>query len=170
MTTLYQSSLTYRNQLGGGPTAPKRISGLRDSGAAYACADSFGGGDYIVSLYTGREAIRLSPANARALADQLARAANIAEGERKAYVEFNAKPHPRAVEMDAPGDVVDGLIYWIWCDDNGQFRYTWSGSTYKGGTPFTPGSGFQSTPAFKTTPAHVALWTKLAYEAAQAAK
>lgn len=88
------------------------------------------------------------------------------EAERIKRLEAT-KPHYRAVKVGAEGDI--GGIYWIWCLDNGEFRYTWAGSGLTG-TPFTPGKDFQVVPAFKATPEHIALWTKLAYEAAQAAK
>lgn len=76
------------------------------------------------------------------------------------------KPHCRAVQVGAEGDI--GGIYWIWCLNNGEFRYTWPGSGLVG-TPFTPGKDFPGVPAFKATPEHIALWTKLAYDAGQEA-
>lgn len=118
------------------------------------------------------------PNAARDLAAALTKHANEAEGmafaeqarkdeaERIKRLEAT-KPHYRAVKVGAEGDI--GGIYWIWCRDDGQFHYTWPGSGHKG-TPFTPGKDFQGVPAFKATPEHIALWTKLAYEAAQAAK
>lgn len=126
----------------------------------------------------GRElAIDFFPNAARDLAAALTKHAR--EAEDMAYIEQArkdeaerikrleaTKPHYRAVKVGAEGDI--GGIYWIWCLDNGEFHYTWPGSGHKG-TPFTPGKDFQGVPAFKATPEHIALWTKLAYDAGQEA-
>lgn len=172
MSNTYQSSREYRDQLSNGPTAPKHIAGLHSSGPTYACADRFGDGDFIVSLYAGISAVRLSPADARTMADQLARAAAIADRELKAYKEYTAKPHPTA-QRDP---IRTGC--WIWYtganpDRPFHYRYTSIGmesGTFKPGTHYTsgPDGTWTGKPDIGfVTPERIDLWTKLAHAAGQ---
>lgn len=89
--------------------------------------------------------------------------AEAAEAKRKAEAKAKAAlPHPRAVVVSKPGVFPQ---YRIWCDDDGLFWYDWEGSVFPP-TKFIPGKEFQQTDAFKATPENVALWIKLAAEAA----
>lgn len=97
--------------------------------------------------------------------DEAARAAAKAEAERKAAA---AKPHPRAVRPDP----INNPTFWIWCTIDGQFFYNYvrPGQYNLGPTKFTPGVHYtRVTGRFDPSPANIALWTKLAYDAGQEA-
>lgn len=125
------------------------------------------GNEFIVALeddgHTGYRPTYRTPAEARRQAVALNEAARLAERETQRMKEFNAKPHPRSVQPDATNPA-----FWIWCNDRGQFYFTYNGAL--GAVEFTPGSDYVGNANFNPTPTNVALWTKLAYEAAQAAK
>lgn len=127
------------------------------------------GGDLVTTDFFPNAARDLAAALTKhaAEAEGMERVERLRKEEAERVKRFEAtKPHYRAVQVGAEGDI--GGIYWIWCLDNGEFRYTWPGSGLVG-TPFTPGKDFQGVPAFKATPEHIALWTKLAYDAGQEA-
>ena len=88
--------------------------------------------------------------------------ARVEAAKRKAEAEAKAKPHPRAVRPSP----VDRPHFWIWCENDGTFKYMYT-NYGRLGSRFTPGVSFVAEQGrFDPSPANVALWIKLAAEAA----
>jgi pimeloyl-ACP methyl ester carboxylesterase len=90
--------------------------------------------------------------------DEEARAAAKAEEEKRLAA---LKPHPRAVRPNP----ADHPAFWIWCENDGTFKYVYT--TYgRFASEFTPGVSFVDEQGrFDPSPANIALWAKLAFEA-----
>lgn len=176
----YQTSQEFRDQFPAtGKNPPAKIPLRNNGGTAQVYADAFSANDTyetFVKVRLDGTTRSLTVDAANGLIDQLGEAIDMAEDEQCAFERYTAeqerkrieaikaaKPHPRAVQPDATNPA-----FWIWCNDRGQFYFTYNGAL--GAVAFTPGSDYVGTANFNPTPANVALWTKLAYEAAQAAK
>jgi hypothetical protein len=84
-----------------------------------------------------------------------------AEADRKAAAD---KPHPRAVRPSP----ADHPALWIWCENDGTFKYVYT-NFGRFASKFTPGVSFVDEQGrFDPSPENVALWIKLATEAARA--
>lgn len=153
-----------------------------------ACPESFGSPDRTVEPIitpTGAPRVRVGAPNslpvdffpnaARDLAAALTKHANEADGmaalrkqelakaeaDRKAAA---AKPHPRAVRPSP----ADHPTLWIWCENDGTFKYLYT-NYGRFASKFTPGVSFVAEQGrFDPSPANIALWAKLAFEAGQA--
>lgn len=172
----YQTSQEFRDQFPlTGANPPAKIPLRNSEGTAQVYADAASTNDTydaFVKVKLDGTTRSLTVAAANDLIDQLGEAIDMAEDEQCAFerytaeqerIKASAKPHPRAVQP-----VAAAPAFWIWCNDTGQFYFTYSGAL--GAVKFTPGSDYVGNVHFNPTPTNVALWTKLAYEAAQAAK
>lgn len=173
----YQISEEFRQQFPwSGTNPPAKIPLKNGVETVQAYADAFNDGialDAFVKVSVDGRTYSMTPDAAQDLIDQLAEAVDMAEGEQELFAQYKAEQaakkaegdlrsfHLRAVKMDGPAGYV------IWCDDKGQFWYSWAGSASR--TEFTPGVDFQANAAFAATPANIALWIKLAAEAGRAA-
>jgi hypothetical protein len=169
----YRISEEFRGQFPWtGTNPPAKIPLKNGGGTVHAYADAFNNDialDAFVKVSVDGRTYSMTVGAASDLIDQLAEAVDMAEGEQELFEEYVAEQakkkaggdlrsfHPRAVEVDGPGGYV------IWCDDEGQFWYSWIGSVSR--TRFTPGVDFQANPAFAATRDNIALWSKLAFEA-----
>lgn len=145
-----------------------------------ACPESFRSPDRtvepILSPTNGQPRVRVvAPGNAhvdffpnaaRDMATALRKHADEAEQMAKAEAERKARPHPRAVRPDP----VNNPHLWIWCENDGTFKYLYT-NFGRLESKFIPGVSFVTEQGrFDPSPANVALWAKLAYEAGNAAK
>lgn len=180
----YQISDEFHQQFpatGTNPPAKIPLKNGVETVLAYADADAFNNDialDAFVKVCVAGRTYSMTVGAASDLIDQLDEALVVAQREQDLFAEYKreqariereakaALPHPRAVVVSKPGVSPQ---YRIWCDDRGIFWYDWKGSVLPP-TKFIPGKEFQRTDAFKTTPENVALWIKLAAEAAGAAE
>lgn len=180
MSDYYNISAEFCRQFPHGADATPKIE-TRAGGTLQVFADAIGDAREKLDTFVrvsrpdGRSGFDLSIDAARDLIDSLADAIDVAEEELlrfNKHQKANAKPHPRA-EYDPHKVGLGGEKCWIWCDDAGQFWYSYP-DTFGWGTSaarWTPGVNFNvgTTPASSDigypTPERTAMWARMAYAA-----